>query len=55
LLSKCKEETKEIIDLSVILLQNIAIVANKSGNFNTAIDSCTKALEYDANAVKALF
>ena len=55
LLEKCKEEYKEIIDLPVILLQNIAVVSNKLGNFNSAIESCTKALEYDANAVKALF
>jgi tetratricopeptide (TPR) repeat protein len=53
-LEKISDASKESKELIVILYQNIAVVCNKSNDFNGAIRSAKKAIEVDDKAVKAL-
>jgi hypothetical protein len=41
--------------LCVILNQNIALVSNKLGDHKNAISACTKAIDIDEKAQKALY
>lgn len=49
------DKTTESDALIVILNQNIALVYNKLGDHKAAIRACTRALEIDEKAQKALF
>ena len=54
-LDTVKNDNKDLKELKVTLLQNIALVCNKSGDYKEASRVCTKALEINDKAVKALF
>lgn len=54
-LDTVKNDNQSLKELKVQLLQNTAVVCNKSGDFKEAIRCCTKALALDSKAFKALF
>lgn len=53
-LDTVKNDNKDLRDLKVQLLQNTAVVCNKTGDYKEAIRCCTKALAADDKAAKAL-
>lgn len=49
------KKNQETQDLTKALHLNISVVCNKSGNNKEVIYNCTKALNIDSKATKALF
>lgn len=50
-----KNRTDELDKLKVILLQNMSVCTNNTEDWRDSIKQCTKALDIDANAKKALY
>ena len=45
----------ELQELKKVILQNMSVMMNKNENYKETIKHCTKALEIDSKAVKALY
>lgn len=54
-LDTVKNDNKELRDLRITLLQNTAVICNKTGNFKESIRCCTKALTLDEKTAKAWY
>jgi Flp pilus assembly protein TadD len=54
-LDTVKNDNKELRDLRITLLQNTAVICNKTGDFKESIRCCTKALTLDEKAAKAWY
>lgn len=54
-LDTVKNDNQSLRELKVQLLQNTAVVCNKSGDYKEAIKCCSKALAVDSKAFKALY
>lgn len=51
----CKNKTEELNKLSVTILQNMSVCTNATNDFKDTILNCTKALDIDPKAAKALY
>jgi hypothetical protein len=54
-LERIREDTKESNELKKTVLQNLSVVSNNLGKYKDTIHHCSKALEIDEKAVKALY
>lgn len=52
---KVRTPTEESKKLAIVLYQNVSLSLNKLEKYRMAFKNCTKALEIDENAVKALY
>lgn len=53
-LETVKNDNKDLQDLKRTILQNLGVVSNKTGDYKETIRHCTRALEIDPKAMKAL-
>jgi tetratricopeptide (TPR) repeat protein len=54
-LETVKNDNNELRELKKTILQNMSVMMNKTGDFKETIRHCTKALQLDPKAVKALY
>jgi tetratricopeptide (TPR) repeat protein len=54
-LETVKNDNKDLKELKVTLLQNLATVCNKSGDYKEAVRICTKALAINNQSFKVLY
>lgn len=52
---KIKKESEDMKKLRITCLQNSSICLNALGHYDQSIEKCTQAIDFDKNAVKAIF